>query len=328
MNIGILGLGRIGLLFAETLLNQQVDIEIFGYAPTKRERYQELINRRNFTFISDWGKFTDLDLDGYVIASPSDTHYDYINQVVFKGKPIFCEKPLDLSLERIERIQRLVDAYHTPLTVGFNRRFDPDIQHLKKQLKEGHVGDPHIIRITGRDPAPPPAEFIRSSGGIFLDQVIHDFDMLRFLLEEDPESIYAEAQVLVDPAIGALGDYDTAVCTLKFPSGCLAVVDSSRKAVYGYDQRIEIFGAQGMLTMQNQRPQNVVLYTKAGSQMHPFKDFFMERYAQSYQVEMQNFIDLCAGKPADIVNVQDAWMATKIANAATISVDQGEKIPI
>ncbi len=328
MTIGILGLGRIGLLFSQVLMDRNPDLHLVGYAPTPRDRYQTLINRWQFTFETDWGKFTHYPLDGYLIASPSDTHYDYINQLVFKGKPIFCEKPLDLSLERIERIQRLVEAYDATLTVGFNRRFDPDVVQLKKEIDAGRIGIPHIVRMTSRDSSPPSLEFVKSSGGIFLDQVIHDYDLIRFLLEADPVSIFAEASVLVDSQIEALDDFDTAVSTLRFDNGCLATIDNSRKAVYGYDQRIEVFGSEGMVSTRNQRPQSVVVHTKIGSQMHPYKDFFLERYERSYELEMENFLALCAGKTARVVDINDAWMATKIAVAAGESVRTKSPIEI
>ncbi|MBK8502940.1 MAG: hypothetical protein IPL46_12420 [Saprospiraceae bacterium] len=199
---------------------------------------------------------------------------------------------------------------------------------LKKEIKSGTIGTPHIVKITSRDPAPPPVEFLKSSGGLFLDMIIHDFDMARFLLEDEPISVYSEADVLVDPAIGKLGDVDTAVSTLKFKKGTIVVIDDSRKATYGYDQRIEVFGSKGMVSTKNQREHSVITHTATGSQMIPFKDFFMERYHQSYINEIREFIKICQGKKGQVVSVQDAYRATKIALAAMKSAKGKKRVEI
>lgn len=329
MKLGIIGLGRIGMLFANVILQKFPEVDLAIYSPRKQKRFAALIQSDSIHFTTDWKAYLrEREVDGYIVASPSDTHYNYIQEIAVKGKPIFCEKPLDLSLSKINAIQKLVDKHKIPLTVGFNRRFDPDVIQLKQEIRSGTIGTPHIIKITSRDPAPPPAEFIKSSGGLFLDMIIHDFDMARFLLEDEPISVYAEADVLVDPAIGQLGDVDTAVTTLKFKKGTIVVIDDSRKAVYGYDQRIEAFGSNGMVATQNQREHSVITYTRAGSRMIPYKDFFMERYRQSYVNEINEFLKICAGKKGDLVTVQDAYRATKIALAAMKSVGGKKRVEI
>lgn len=329
MQIGLIGLGRIGMLFADMLVREFPEVQITVYSPRVQQRFSGLIHSPRIYFTTDWMEFlTHPDIDGYIIASPSDTHFDYIGQLVIKGKPIFCEKPLDLSLAKIDAIHQMTVKHKIPLTVGFNRRFDPDIIQLKKELDAGAIGIPHIVKITSRDPAPPPLEFMKSSGGLFLDMVIHDFDMSRFLLEDEPLTIYTEADVLVDPKIAELGDVDTAVSTLKFKKGTIVVIDDSRRAVYGYDQRIEVFGSDGMLATKNQREHSVVRFSNTGSQMDPYKDFFMERYRQSYITEIKEFIKICQGKPGQMVSVDDAYQATGIALAAMTSVHTKTKVDI
>ena len=323
MTIGVLGLGRIGFLFAELLLDKHPRIEVAGFAPTPRERYNLLIDRSHFSFFSDWNEFFRLTLDGYVIASPSDTHFKYLTQLVPKEKPIFCEKPLDLSLDRIEQIEQLVGKHHSIVTVGFNRRFDPDVAQLKRELDEGRIGAPHIVKLTSRDPAPPSREFIQSSGGIFLDQIIHDYDLANFLLGVEPVSLFAKAAVLVDPAIGKLDDFDTAITTIEYANGCLVTIDNSRKAVYGYDQRIEAFGSRGMLSTKNHRSDSVEIHTSLGSQRSTYRDFFLDRYAKSYELEMNNFVSICQGRAGKVVSVGDAKLATKMAIAAEHSARNG-----
>ena len=327
MKLGIIGLGRIGILFAKVILQKFPTVDIVAFSPRRQKRFAALIKSSRIQFSSSWTSFVkNQTLDGYIIASPSDTHFDYIKQLANKGKPIFCEKPLDLSLQKINAIQKIIERNNIPLAVGFNRRFDPEIIQIKKEIKSGTVGVPHIIKITSRDPGPPPVEFLKSSGGIFLDMIIHDFDMSRFLLEDEPISIYAEADVMVDPVIGKLGDYDTAVSTLKFSNGTIVVIDDSRKAVYGYDQRIEVFGPKGMISIKNQREHSVVTHNATGSHMIPYKDFFMERYHQSYINELGEFLKICSGKKGEVVTVQDAYMATKIALAAMKSATGKKRV--
>ena len=329
MTIGLIGLGRIGMLFAQVLLKEFSGIKIFIYSPRKQKRFISLIKLPDVVFTTEWESFLAYDkIDGYMVAAPSDTHFDYVQQLAPKGKPIFCEKPLDLSLQKIDSIQKVIEKNKITLTVGFNRRFDPDIIQLKKEIKSGKIGTPHILKITSRDPAPPPAEFIKSSGGLFLDMIIHDFDMARYLLEDEPIYVYSEADVMVDPAIGKLGDVDTAVTTLKFAKGTIVVIDDSRKAVYGYDQRIEAFGSKGMASIKNQREHSVVTHTDKGSHMIPFKNFFMERYHQSYISELKEFLKICQGKKGLIVSAHDAYMATKIALAAMKSAKGKKRVAI
>lgn len=329
MLVGLIGLGRIGMLFTEVLLKEFPEIQILVYSPRLQKRFKNLTNNPRVIFTPDLKEFFQNEtVAGYIIAAPSDTHFDYVVKIAKKKKPIFCEKPLDLSLSRIKKIKELTEKNGILLTVGFNRRFDPEIMELKKEIQSGTIGIPHIIRITSRDPAPPSLEFLKSSGGLFLDMIIHDFDMSRFLLEDEPVSIYAEADVLIDPKIGQLGDFDTAVSTLKFKKGTIVVIDDSRKAVYGYDQRIEVFGSKGMISNKNQRDHSLVKYLRSGSHMIPYKNFFMERYHQSYVNEIKEFINICRGERGNIVTIDDAYQATKIAHAAIKSAKGKKRITV
>jgi myo-inositol 2-dehydrogenase/D-chiro-inositol 1-dehydrogenase len=196
----------------------------------------------------------DPEIQAVVICSSNDTHARMIEEAAAGGKHIFCEKPIDFDLARIDRSLKAVEKAKVKLQVGFNRRFDPNFRKLRELIRDGKIGEPHILRITSRDPAPPPMEYVKVSGGIFLDMTIHDFDMARYLIGAEVEELYTVAGVRVDPAIGQAGDLDTAIITLRFAGGALGTIDNSRKAVYGYDQRVEVFGSAGMAAVQNETP--------------------------------------------------------------------------
>lgn len=259
------------------------------------------------------------DPDAVVICSPSDTHYRYVKFLIEAKKAIFCEKPLDLSVAAIEELDRLARQGNVPLMVAFNRRFDPSFSKLRQEIKAGKAGDLRLIRITGRDPAPPSIEFLRSSGGIFLDQVIHDFDMVRFLTGDEVVEVYAKADVKVDKRIGEIGDWDTAVSVLTLRGGATAVIDNSREAVYGYDQRAEVFGSGGMLKVDNLFPHQVNYHFEHGSQAPRPYNFFLDRYAASYRAELDRFLDVLTEGASVPVTAVDALAATKIALAAAES---------
>jgi myo-inositol 2-dehydrogenase/D-chiro-inositol 1-dehydrogenase len=213
-----------------------------------------------------------------------------IEQAAAAGKHIFCEKPIALDLPKIDHALQAVDKADIKLQVGFNRRFDPSFKRVRDLVAKGELGAPHILRITSRDPAPPPISYVKVSGGIFLDMAIHDFDMARYLMGSEVEQVYAAGAVLVDPEIGKAGDIDTAVTTLYFANGALGVIDNSRKAVYGYDQRVEVFGSAGMALVTNKTPDNVVRSDAAGVHSALPLYFFVERYAEAYVVEMLEFV--------------------------------------
>jgi myo-inositol 2-dehydrogenase/D-chiro-inositol 1-dehydrogenase len=230
------------------------------------------------------------DVDAVIICTPTDTHADLIERFARAGKAIFCEKPIDLDVKRVKDCLAVVEKTGATLMVGFNRRFDPHFMAVRKAIKDGAIGDVEMVTITSRDPGPPPYDYITRSGGIFRDMTIHDFDMARFLLGEEPVSVSAHASVLVDKKIGELGDFDSVSIILSTASGKQCVISNSRRATYGYDQRIEVHGSKGLIAAENQRPVSIEIANGQGYTRPPLHDFFMTRYLDAYANEIASFI--------------------------------------
>lgn len=279
--------------------------------------------------IADAGQALDDEaIDAVIIASSTDTHADIVKAAAKAGKAIFCEKPIDLALARVDDCLAEVEAAGVMMQIGFNRRFDPSFAALHGQLRDGRIGAVELVAITSRDPAAPPIEYIRVSGGLFRDMMIHDFDMARWLMNEDPVEVFAAASCLVDDAIGAAGDVDTAAVVLSFASGALCQISNSRRAVYGYDQRIEVFGAKGMLRAGNLTPTSVELSTIEGIVTDKPLNFFLERYAESYKAELDHFIACVKGSATPLTGPADGRMALVLAEAARTSLANGGPVPI
>jgi myo-inositol 2-dehydrogenase / D-chiro-inositol 1-dehydrogenase len=268
------------------------------------------------------------DIDAVVICTPTDTHAELIDRAAAAGKAIFCEKPIDMDAARIRRSLEGVAQRGVKLMIGFNRRFDPSFAALKTRLDSGEIGAVELVTILSRDPAPPPVDYIKRSGGLFRDMMIHDLDMARFLLGEEPVSVYASASALVDPAIGAAGDVDTAVCVLRTASGKLAQISNSRRAAYGYDQRIEVHGAKGMLAAGNRTATTVTAATAQGYATDPALPFFLERYAEAYRAEMSSFINAVASRAMPSPSGDDGLKAQILADAATESALTGAPVSL
>lgn len=268
------------------------------------------------------------DVDAVIICTPTTTHADLIEQFVRAGKGVFCEKPIDLDLARVREALATVQAEDGMLMVGFNRRFDPDFMALKAAIDAGQIGAVEMITITSRDPGAPPAEYIASSGGIFRDMTIHDFDVARWLLGEEVETVLASASVLTDPAIGALGDYDSINVILRTASGKQAVITNSRRASYGYDQRIEVHGSAGMVSAKNTQLANIELATGAGFTSPPLQDFFMTRYAAAYANEIAAFVAASADGSTPPTTGHDGLMSLALADAANLSVETGRAVAV
>jgi myo-inositol 2-dehydrogenase/D-chiro-inositol 1-dehydrogenase len=266
------------------------------------------------------------DVDAVVICTPTDTHADLIEQFAKAGKAVFCEKPVDLSLARVRDCLQTVTAERATLMVGFNRRFDPDFMAVKSAVDEGRVGEVEMVTIVSRDPAAPPADYIKRSGGIFRDMTIHDFDVARWLLGEEVESVLASGSVLTDPEIGRLGDFDSANVILRTASGRQAVITNSRRAAYGYDQRIEVLGAAGMVAARNQHAANIEVAGAEGFTRPPLLDFFMIRYTAAYANEIAAFVAAVAEGAAPPTTGHDGLMALALADAAEKSVDEGRLV--
>ncbi len=263
-----------------------------------------------------------------VIASSTDTHADYIEAGARAGKAIFCEKPIHLDISRVESCLSVLRECNASMFVGFNRRFDPSFAALQAAVQEGRIGRVEMVSITSRDPAPPPIDYVRVSGGLFRDMMIHDFDMARWLLGEEPVEVFATGSCLVDPAIGATGDIDTALVTLKTGSGALCQIGNSRRAVYGYDQRIEVLGAEGMLRAENQLPTSVQQATADGIRTDPPLHFFLERYEEAYKMELASFIDAVVGGTAFSPDGADGRAAQALAEAALASLESGKPVAV
>ncbi len=272
------------------------------------------------------GVFSDADVDAVIVASSTDTHLDLILAAIEAGKPVFCEKPIDLSLARVDAQLDVIEAASVPVLIGFNRRYDVHFAGVKAAIDEGRLGDLEIVKITSRDPSPPPIEYINVSGGLFRDMMIHDFDLARWLLGEEPVEVYASGSCLVDAEIGEAGDVDTAAVTMKTASGRLAVIDNSRRASYGYDQRLEAFGSKGMAKAENVPTTTVEVWDAVDVSREKPPYFFLERYAVAYKAELDHFLSVVRGEAEAAVTARDGRQALALADAALESSRSGRTI--
>jgi myo-inositol 2-dehydrogenase / D-chiro-inositol 1-dehydrogenase len=293
LSFGVIGAGRIGKLHAENLATRIPGVEVSSVADLNLPAAQEMAARLHIPKSTlDYREIlTDPTIEAVAICSSTDVHAQMIVEAAQAGKHIFCEKPIDHNLARIDAALQAVEKAGVKLQIGFNRRFDPNFRKVYQMISEGKIGEPHILRITSRDPAPPPLDYIKISGGMFLDMTIHDFDMARYLMCSEVTQIYAAAGVKVDPQIGEAGDIDTAVVTLHFTNGAIGTIDNSRRAVYGYDQRVEVFGSHGMVTVSNNAPDTHVYSNNEGVHSSKPLYFFLERYSESFLLEMREFVE-------------------------------------
>ncbi len=290
VKIGIIGAGRIGKVHAESLAMQVPEVEVVAIADYYLESAQKLAASLGIPQAAQDHQaiLHNENVDAVVIASSTDTHAQFIIEAAQAGKHIFCEKPIDFNLNRIDAALAAVEDAGVKLQIGFNRRFDANFMRIKQAIESGEIGQPHLLHIISRDPTPPPLEYIKVSGGMFFDMTIHDFDMARFLLGEVNE-IYAAADVMVDPAIGQAGDIDTAVIMLKFENGVIGTIDNSRQAAYGYDQRVEVFGSKGAASCDNLFVDYVTISDGSNIRTGLPLNFFMDRYIPAYVNEMKAF---------------------------------------
>jgi myo-inositol 2-dehydrogenase/D-chiro-inositol 1-dehydrogenase len=330
IRVGVIGAGRIGKIHAENLATRIPGVVVSAIADINQQAAQALAEKLHVAnAFSDYRKIIeDKDIDAVAVCSSTDTHADLIIAAANAGKHVFCEKPVDHSLDRIDKAINAVSKAGVQCQIGFNRRFDPNFKKLHDLVQTGKIGDLHILRITSRDPAPPPAEYVKLSGGMFLDMTIHDFDMARFLSGSEVEEVYAIGEVRVDPAIGAAGDIDTAVITLKFANGAIGTIDNSRKAVYGYDQRAEVFGSGGMAATANNTPNSSVYSNADGVVSEKPLYFFLERYMESFVAEMRDFINAIREGTPTPVNVFDGRKPVVIAMAATRSMLENRPVKL
>jgi myo-inositol 2-dehydrogenase / D-chiro-inositol 1-dehydrogenase len=328
INVGVIGVGRIGKLHSENLAYRIPDARILAVADVQHETAQQIAARLNVP--AAYADYHDIlsnkDIDAILICSATDTHAQIIQEAAAARKQIFCEKPIDLDLKRIDQALAAVDKAGVKLQVGFNRRYDANFRHIHDTVQAGQIGEPHLLRITSRDPAPPPLSYIKVSGGIFLDMTIHDFDMARYLVGSEVTELFAAGGVLVDPQIGEAGDLDTAVVTLRFANGAVGAIDNSRKAVYGYDQRAEVFGSGGAVASGNNTAYNALLSDASGVHGPQPLHFFLERYNDSYIAEMREFIDCIKNDTTPTVTGVDARKATVIGLAARKSSQENRVV--
>ena len=293
VQIGLIGAGRIGRVHAETIANRIPQANLLAVADVFLEAAQKCAADFQIPSVSEDYReiLQNSEIEAVLICSSTDTHAEFIVQAAEAGKHIFCEKPIDHDLKKIDHALDVVEKAGVKLQIGFNRRFDPSFKRVRDAVAAGEIGAPHLVHITSRDPGPPPIDYIKISGGIFLDMTIHDFDMARYLIDSEVDEVFAAGAVMVDPAIGEAGDIDTAVIVLRYTNGAIGVIDNSRKAVYGYDQRVEVFGSGGGIEVSNQTPDLAVLSDADGVHASKPLHFFIERYTESYVAELQEFIE-------------------------------------
>ncbi len=324
LHFGIIGAGRIGRVHAETLAFRSPQAEIAAVADVNLAAARALAAHCSIPKVvaSAAEIFADPRISAVLICSPTGTHAELIEQAARAGKHIFCEKPLSMSLEKIDSSLAAVEAAGVKLQVGFNRRFDSNFERVRQAVSSGEVGTPYLMHIISRDPAPPPFSYLRSSGGIFLDMMIHDFDMARVLMGDEVEEVYAAASVMVDPAFSEAGDLDTAVAVLRFRSGAIGTIDNSRKATFGYDQRVEILGSKGKIATENRYPNQVAISTADRVYSDPPLNFFMQRYPESFALELQAFSQAVLEDLPTPVTGADSRLPVVMAQAARKSFDE------
>lgn len=329
ITIGIIGAGRIGRLHAKNIIHiPEVRIKTISdlFADSARE-WASKIGIENV--VADYEEILiDSEIEAIFICSPTDTHIPIIKRAAEEGKHIFCEKPISFSVEDTEIALAAVEKAGVKLQIGFNRRFDRNLLKVRNTVEDGVIGEPHIVKITSRDPAPPSIEYIEKSGGLFFDMSIHDFDMARYVSGSEVVEVYANGGNLIDPEIEKAGDIDTAVITLKFENGAIGIIDNSRKAVYGYDQRVEVFGSKGSITVENDRPTSAEISTEEGVFKDKVKYFFLERYKDAYITETYAFIDSILHNKPLLCTGNDGLQAEKIAKAAKQSLVERRPVKI
>ena len=323
--IALLGAGRIGKIHAANAVAHP-GLTLSHVVEPVAASAEALAAETGAVVASLEAVLADASIDGVIVASSTDAHLSHCLRAAAAGKAIFCEKPLDMDLRQARSAAgQLRDAR---LFLGFNRRFDPSFQALKARLAQGAVGKLETLQITSNDPAPPPVSYVKVSGGLFKDMAIHDFDMARWLLGEEPSEVFAWGSCLVDPAIGEAGDIDTARTLLKTASGKLCVIANSRRSGFGYDQRIEAYGAAGMVRADNVTESTVQVWTEGGSAADRFQNFFLERYAAAYRAEMAHFADILAGKVQPAIGYADGIAALALAEAAGQSLKSGRPVSL
>jgi len=330
IKVGVIGAGRIGKIHIENLCYRVPNVQVAAIADVAVDETCKWAKQFGIANVvaDPMAVISDRSIDAVLICSPTDTHADLIIAAARAGKDIFCEKPIANDLGKTTAALAAVKETGVKLQVGFNRRFDPNFKRIKELIQGGELGDLHIVKITSRDPAPPPIEYVEVSGGIFMDMTIHDFDMARYLTGSEVTEVYASGSVLIDPEIGKAGDWDSAVVVLKFANKATCVIDNSRQAAYGYDQRVEAFGSRGSAIAYNNKPTNVEVSTEKAVCTDKPLYFFLERYMDSFAQELKDFVEaLESGSPMPVTG-EDGLQSLYVAIAATKSAKENRPVKI
>jgi myo-inositol 2-dehydrogenase / D-chiro-inositol 1-dehydrogenase len=327
VRIGVAGVGRIGRMHADLLAREVPGATVTAVWDAHRPFAEEIGGRLGVRAAASFDALVDADdVDAVAICTATDVHAEQVAAAAAAGKAIFCEKPVSLSLAAVDDALDVVARAGVPFQIGFNRRFDPAHAAVAAAVADGTVGDPHLARITSRDPAPPPIAYMETSGGLFLDMTIHDYDMARFVVGSDVVEVYAKADVRIDSAIAEVPDVDTAVVVLTHANGCLTTIDNSRQAKYGYDQRVEVFGSEGLARSENPFAHTAGVWTAAGASGPGLPFFFLERYIPSYLREWQAFVDAVTNGTPPVVGPADARAPLVAGLAAWRSVREGRPV--
>lgn len=331
LKIGIIGAGRIGKVHAESITYHVKNATVLSIADpfmnADIERFAKDLGIKNIS--KDYHDIlNDPEIQAVMICSSTNTHADIAIEAIKAGKHVFCEKPISQDLAKIKEVMEALKGSKLKFQVGFNRRFDHNFEAVRNAVKDGKIGDVHVVKITSRDPDAPSLDYVKVSGGIFLDMTIHDFDMTRYLSGSDVEEVYVNGACLVNPDIAKCGDIDTAIITMKLKNGALAVIDNSRKAAYGYDQRAEVFGSLGQVAVTNDSQSTAVISSGAGVCGEKPLYFFLERYMASFSKEVAMFADACLNDTPVPVDINDGLQPVLIAKAAKKSMDEGRPVKI
>ncbi len=327
VRIAVLGVGRIGRMHAELVSRQVPEASLAMVQDINADAASAVGNQFDVAHATDVDEvLSSADVDAVAICSSTDTHVPFMIAAAKAGKAIFCEKPISLDLGNVDEALAVIQASSVPFQVGFNRRFDAAHSSVRDAVIDGSVGDLHIVRITSRDPAPPPIPYIEVSGGIFLDMMIHDFDMARFVTGSEVVDVYAQAAVRIDPAIGEAGDVDTAVVMLRHENECITTIDNSRQSVYGYDQRVEAFGSGGMAASENPLTHTGMRRSAAGTISPTIPYFFLDRYIPSYVEAWKSFVGYVSGGGPSPVGANDGRAPLVIGLAAWKSFREGRAV--
>lgn len=330
LNFGVIGAGMIGKVHAEHIAYRIPEVRLHSIADVNQEAVKALGEHLNVakTFTDYKEILADPDVDAVAICSSTNTHAQIISEAALAGKHVFCEKPISYDLQKIDEALSIVKKSGVKLQIGFNRRFDPNFSRVRKAIMDGVVGDPHLLHIVSRDPEPPTAEYCKTSGGIFMDMTIHDFDMARYLVGKEVVEIYAAGGVRIDPEIGKVGDLDTVLLMLKYEDGTIGTIDNSEKAAYGYDQRVEVFGSKGAVHINNNYLNSAIISDGTSIRHDLPLYFFIERYTESYVAEMKAFVTAVISDTEPLVTGLDGRAPVVMGLAAKRSIDENRPVKL